>query len=44
MIALPRAAPPSSSRPREVVAVNSSMLLRVPGSADALAIVATISA
>jgi hypothetical protein len=44
MIALPRAAPPTSSIARAVVLVNSSMFARVPGPADAEAIVATISA
>ena len=44
MIALPLAAPPTSSRPFAVVAVNSSMLARVPGPALFEAIEATISA
>jgi hypothetical protein len=44
MIALPRFAPPSTSTAFEVVRVNSSMLLRVPGPADADDTVATISA
>ncbi|MDF9808748.1 hypothetical protein M2436_007295 [Streptomyces sp. HB372] len=44
MIALPRVAPPTSSRAREVVSVNSSMLARVPGPADREEIEATISA
>src|SRR5260370_31129203 len=44
MIALPRRAPPTISRAREVVCVNSSMLARVPGPADLLAIEETISA
>ena len=44
MIALPRCAPPTRSMARAVVAVNSSMLARVPGPADRDAIDATISA
>ncbi len=44
MIALPRVAPPSISIALRVVSVNSSMLARVPGPADLLAIDATISA
>ncbi|KAM9862958.1 hypothetical protein ACI1US_01198 [Leucobacter sp. BZR 635] len=44
MMALPRAAPPTTSRPREVVSVNSSMFARVPGPADFEEIDATISA
>ncbi len=44
MIALPRAAPPTASRPVAVVTVNSSMLARVPGPAEREAIEATISA
>ena len=44
MIALPRRAPPTRSMPRAVVCVNSSMLARVPGPADRLAMLATISA
>ncbi len=44
MIALPRVAPPTTSSPREVVTVNSSMLARVPGPADFEEIDATISA
>ena len=43
-MALPRAAPPSTCTPAEVVRVNSSMFWRVPGPADAEATVATISA
>ena len=43
-MALPFAAPPSSWIPRDVVKVNSSMFCRVPGPAEALAIVLTISA
>ncbi|MNP57075.1 hypothetical protein D3C76_1518660 [compost metagenome] len=44
MIALPLAAPPITSMALEVVSVNSSMLARVPGPADLLAMEATISA
>src|SRR6185312_12746225 len=44
MIALPRVAPPMTSMPRLVVLVNSSMLARVPGPADAEDTDATISA
>ncbi len=44
MIALPRAAPPISSRPRAVARVNSSMLARVPGPAETLATAEIISA
>ncbi|MNE45369.1 hypothetical protein D3C80_1396500 [compost metagenome] len=44
MIALPLAAPPITSMAWVVVSVNSSMLARVPGPADLLAIEATISA
>ncbi len=44
MIALPRSAPPTTSMPRAVVRVNSSMLLRVPGPADLDDTDATISA
>ena len=44
MIALPDLAPPITSTARAVVRVNSSMLLRVPGPAEAEATVATISA
>ena len=44
MIALPRSAPPIVSTPAAVVRVNSSMLARVPGPADALETEATISA
>ena len=44
MIALPRPAPPTRSSPRAVVRVNSSMFARVPGPADLLAMLATISA
>ncbi len=44
MMALPRAAPPSTSTPLLVVRVNSSMFWRVPGPAEADATVATISA
>ncbi len=44
MIALPRAAPPTVSIAFEVVSVNSSILARVPGPAERLAIDATISA
>ena len=44
MIALPRSAPPTTSRAADVVSVNSSMLARVPGPADLLEIEATISA
>ena len=44
MIAFPRSAPPTSSTARAVVCVNSSMLARVPGPADLLAMLATISA
>ncbi len=44
MMALPRSAPPSTSTAEEVVRVNSSMLLRVPGPADRDATVATTSA
>jgi len=44
MIALPRAAPPISATARAVVWVNSSMFWRVPGPAERLAPVATISA
>src|ERR1051325_1518020 len=44
MIALPRFAPPITSTPALVVLVNSSMLARVPGPADAEDTDATISA
>ena len=44
MMALPRVAPPMTSTARAVVRVNSSMLDRVPGPAEADATVATISA
>ena len=44
MIALPRLAPPMVSTPLLVVLVNSSMLARVPGPAEAEATDATISA
>ena len=44
MIALPRLAPPMISTPLLVVLVNSSMLARVPGPADAEDTDATISA
>jgi hypothetical protein len=44
MIALPLAAPPTSSIPRLVVLVNSSMFARVPGPAERDEIDATISA
>ena len=44
MIALPRWAPPTTSRAAAVVSVNSSMLARVPGPADLEEIEATISA
>jgi hypothetical protein len=44
MIALPRLAPPITSTPALVVFVNSSMLARVPGPADADDTDATISA
>src|SRR5215207_6876864 len=44
MIALPWAAPPTSSRERAVVRVNSSMFWRVPGPAEREATVETISA
>ena len=44
MIALPRSAPPSTRTASDVVRVNSSMLLRVPGPADVDATVATTSA
>ena len=44
MMALPRVAPPSTSTAFAVVRVNSSMLLRVPGPAEADDTVATISA
>ena len=44
MIALPRAAPPMFDTPALVVLVNSSMLARVPGPADAEDTDATISA
>ena len=44
MIALPVSAPPTTSRARAVVTVNSSMFCRVPGPAEALEIVLTISA
>jgi len=43
MMALPRAAPPTLTIAFAVVSVNSSMLARVPGPADLLAIDATIS-
>src|SRR6478735_2247686 len=43
MIALPRAAPPICATPALVVLVNSSMLARVPGPADADDTDATIS-
>ena len=44
MMALPRSAPPTTSMPRAVVSVNSSMLARVPGPALLEATEATISA
>jgi len=44
MIALPLPAPPTSSMPRRVVLVNSSMFARVPGPAERDEIDATISA
>src|SRR5690606_31389738 len=44
MIALPRAAPPTTSSPVAVVSVNSSLLARVPGPADRDDTEATISA
>src|SRR5689334_7072816 len=44
MIALPFSAPPIVSTPAEVVRVNSSMLARVPGPAEADETEATISA
>ena len=44
MMALPRPAPPTSSRARAVTSVNSSMLARVPGPAERDAMLATISA
>ena len=44
MIALPLVAPPMTSMALLVVSVNSSMLARVPGPADLLAMEATISA
>ena len=44
MIALPWPAPPTSSRERAVVRVNSSMFWRVPGPAEREATVETISA
>ena len=44
MIALPRAAPPTSATACDVVWVNSSMLARVPGPAEREATEATISA
>jgi hypothetical protein len=44
MIAFPSSAPPISSKPRAVVKVNSSMFCLVPGPAEALATVLTISA
>src|SRR3954451_24487991 len=44
MIALPYAAPPTSTSAEEVVLVNSSMFCRVPGPADFDATVETISA
>ncbi|MCY1451650.1 hypothetical protein D9M71_685260 [compost metagenome] len=44
MIALPFAAPPITSMAFEVVSVNSSILARVPGPADLLAMEAMISA
>ncbi len=43
MMALPFFAPPTFSMAPAVVRVNSSMFLRVPGPADLLATVATIS-
>ncbi len=43
MMALPAAAPPTFSMPLAVVRVNSSIFLRVPGPADLLLTVATIS-
>ncbi len=43
MIALPRRAPPTTSMAFAVVSVNSSMLARVPGPADLLEMLATIS-
>jgi hypothetical protein len=43
MMALPLAAPPTTSMALEVVSVNSSMLARVPGPALLLAMDATIS-
>jgi len=44
MIALPAAAPPTSTIAAVVVSVNSSMFARVPGPADFEAMEATISA
>ncbi|MNE14099.1 hypothetical protein D3C80_1069590 [compost metagenome] len=44
MIALPFAAPPITSMALLVVSVNSSILARVPGPADLLAMEAMISA
>ena len=43
MMALPCWAPPTCSIPLAVVRVNSSIFLRVPGPADLLLTVATIS-
>jgi hypothetical protein len=43
MMALPFLAPPTFSTAPAVVRVNSSMFLRVPGPADLLDTVATIS-
>jgi len=43
-MALPLFAPPTFSMARAVVCVNSSMLARVPGPADLLAMLETISA
>ena len=43
MIALPLAAPPTTSIAFDVVSVNSSMLARVPGPALLLEMLATIS-
>ena len=44
IIALPRSAPPTTSRALAVVSVNSSILARVPGPADFDETEATISA
>jgi len=43
IIAFPLSAPPTTSTAFEVVSVNSSIFARVPGPADLLEIVATIS-